>query len=216
MIRHHLADDLVVSYAAGALAEGWSLVVAAHLALCPLCRRRCAIGDNIGGLLLEELAPDAPPEQSWEEVRARLAGATPPVGARDGLAASRVGLPEPVKSYVRRDAGSRKWAAFGRRAYQIPIPTADGSTRARLLRIPAGRSVPEHGHRGRELTLVLSGILCDDPAIFRRGDILDADEALTHKPVAGVGADCICLVVTDAPLRFRSRLIRLVQPLLGI
>ena len=53
-------------------------------------------------------------------------------------------------------------------------------------------------------------------ALFARGDIEDADEDLQHVPTATADADCICLAVTDAPLRFRSWLVRLVQPVLGI
>ena len=44
----------------------------------------------------------------------------------------------------------------------------------------------------------------------------EADEDLTHQPIAGEGEDCICLAVTDAPLRFKSWIVRLVQPVLGI
>ena len=34
--------------------------------------------------------------------------------------------------------------------------------------------------------------------------------------VATPDEDCVCLAVTDAPLKFRSRLLRLIQPMLGI
>ncbi|MEQ8255670.1 MAG: transcriptional regulator, partial [Roseovarius confluentis] len=37
-----------------------------------------------------------------------------------------------------------------------------------------------------------------------------------HTPVAEVGADCICLAVTDAPLRFRGFIPRIAQPFLRI
>lgn len=39
---------------------------------------------------------------------------------------------------------------------------------------------------------------------------------LQHQPHAGAEKDCICLAVTDVPLRFKSLVTRLVQPLLGI
>jgi anti-sigma factor ChrR (cupin superfamily) len=43
-INHHLSDELLLEYAAGNLTEGWSLVVATHMALCVrpaagVCRR---------------------------------------------------------------------------------------------------------------------------------------------------------------------------------
>ncbi|TAG14974.1 MAG: transcriptional regulator, partial [Rhodobacterales bacterium] len=79
-----------------------------------------------------------------------------------------------------------------------------------------GTAVPDHGHRGVELTLVLQGAFADDNARFDRGDIEIADEELEHTPVALSGQDCICLAATDAPLRFRSMLPRLAQPLFRI
>lgn len=219
-IRHHISDDLLVSYAAGSLAEGWSIAVATHLALCPSCRRRLIVAESIGGNLLETMANDAELDDSWTSVRGRLHQApksatatspreTPPAG-RSG------GLPEPLRSYIGGDIDSLKWRPLGRGAYQIPIRTADRETKVRLLRIPAGKPVPEHSHGGRELTLVLSGRFVDGDDVFSRGDLEDADASLTHQPIATPEADCICLAVTDAPLKFRSWIVRAIQPILGI
>lgn len=216
-IRHHLNDDLIVAYAAGSLAEGWSVAVATHLALCPSCRRRLTVAENVGGDLLEDIEADENVDSSWESVRNRLQQKSPkrqPETIRpprpDG------GLPEPLRTYVGGDIETLKWRSLGRGAYQIPIATGDSETMVRLLRIPAGKPVPEHGHGGRELTLVLSGSFMDGDELFGRGDIEDADASLTHQPVATPEADCICLAVTDAPLKFRSWIVRAIQPLLGI
>jgi putative transcriptional regulator len=76
--------------------------------------------------------------------------------------------------------------------------------------------VPSHGHNGRELTLILTGSLCDRDTVLYRGDISETDERTEHEPFAGPGQDCICLAVTDAPLRFKSMFARLLQPLFGI
>jgi putative transcriptional regulator len=76
--------------------------------------------------------------------------------------------------------------------------------------------VPNHGHRGIELTLVLQGAFVDDGGRFARGDIEIADEELDHTPVADDAEDCICLAATDAPLRFSSWVPRLAQPFLRI
>jgi len=87
---------------------------------------------------------------------------------------------------------------------------------ARLLYIPGGVAVPDHGHRGMELTLVLQGAFADSTARFARGDIEIADEALEHTPVAEAGAPCICLAATDAPLRFKTMLPRIAQSVFRI
>ena len=88
--------------------------------------------------------------------------------------------------------------------------------RHRLLFIPAGTTVPDHSHGGMELTLVLKGAFSDEQDRFARGDIEIASEDVQHTPIADISEDCICLAVTDAPLKFKGLLPRLVQPFVGI
>ena len=76
--------------------------------------------------------------------------------------------------------------------------------------------MPDHGHRGLELTLVLQGAFQDEDGYFARGDIEIASEEISHVPVADISEDCICLAVTDAPLKFKGLIPRLAQPFLGI
>lgn len=212
-IRHHIGDDLLLSYAAGNLAEGWSLAIATHLALCPSCRERLAVAEAAGGELLESIAPEPAGGESWAAVKSRLG--TAPAPTRGPRPASAI-LPEPLRSYVGGDIDAIRWKALGTRAAQLRIRTGDRETQVRLLRIPAGKPVPEHGHRGRELTVVLTGAFHDGETLFARGDVEDADPDIEHVPTATPDADCICLAVTDAPLRFKSWLVRALQPVLGI
>lgn len=224
-IRHHVSDTLLAAYATGDLAEGWSLAVATHLSLCPECRQRLKVFEAVAADMMEALPVEDPAvndvNRSWDAMKARLAGAPSgatgaPVARRGERPSGSPTLPEPLRSYVGADAGGLKWKPLGRGAYQVQVATGDQETQVRLLRIPAGRPVPEHSHGGRELTLVLSGSFSDAQGRFGRGDLEEADEELQHQPIAGPEEDCICLAVTDAPLRFRSRFLRLVQPLLGI
>ncbi|HBF32403.1 ChrR family anti-sigma-E factor [Rhizobium sp.] len=220
-VHHQVSDELLLDYASGSLAEGWSLAVATHLALCPQSRARLARIEAAGGALLDIGDVDEKPnlDQAWQSMRARIeasgATMTAPQQQRPKPAATPV-VPEPLRSYLGRDADQLQWKPLGRGAYHIPIQTNDGETSVRLLRIPAGKPVPEHSHGGRELTLVLTGSFHDGHERFARGDLEEADETLEHQPIADKGEDCICLAVTDAPLRFKSRFLRLVQPLLGI
>ncbi len=213
MVVHHLGDELLMSYAAGTLSEGWNIGVATHLSFCPACRDRLDEFETIGGYFLEceEVAPSDP--VGWEDMKKRMAtpeATTPPAPRRyDPL------LPQPLLAYVEA-AGGLKWRSLGSGASQMKVATSDPSTIVRLLKIPAGKPVPEHGHRGRELTLVLAGSFGDSVSVFNRGDVELADDELTHQPIATPGEDCICLAITEAPLRFTSRMMRLIQPFIGI
>lgn len=214
-IRHHINDDLLLAYAAGTLSEGWSLAIACHLTMCPDCRRSLDVAEAAAGTLMEELPTVEGPADSWEQMKARLTAepALPP--AVPVLRAPRAVLPEPLRNYLGGDVDTLKWRNMGT-AKQILIRTGDSGTQARLLRIPAGKPVPEHSHGGRELTVVLTGSFHDEIDTFGPGDIEDADGSLTHQPIAGPEEDCICLAITDAPLKFSSRIVRFVQPFLGI
>lgn len=221
-VQHHISDELLLDYATGNLAEGWSIAVATHLALCPACRDRLSFMEHTGGQILEAtevMAEETSSADSWSAMKAKLqTQSTSPTAAAEPVPAPTdiPVLPEPLRSYLGDDVDRLKWKALGRGAYHIPIKTGDKESQVRLLKIPAGKPVPEHSHGGRELTLVLKGAFTDGEAVFKRGDIEEADETLTHQPVATQDEDCICLAVTDAPLKFKSLLVRLVQPVLGI
>ncbi len=218
-ITHHPNDELLLDYASGALREAWSLAIATHLALCPKCRRSVANFEVLGGDILDGIAPEPVSESTFDAVMACLDKAEdhsdhlPP--ASPGVPEQFV-LPQPLRGYLGGDLSDLQWQRLGLGAYQLLIPTGEPGVTARLLRIPAGRPVPTHSHRGLELTLVLCGAFSDDTGSYGRGDLQEADESLEHQPHAAPGEDCICLAVTDAPLRFKSFAARMVQPLLNI
>ena len=212
-ITHHLTDALLMAYSAGSLPEAFSLTVATHVSLCDECRARLGAFDTVGGALLEaEAAPMSGDSLDATLARIRADGETRrtrPAPRRTGV------LPAPLRDYVGGDLESVRWRPIGMGVKQAILPTATDAT-ARLLYIPAGAAVPDHGHRGTKLTLVLQGAFLDETARFGRGDIEVADQAVEHMPVADIGEDCICLAATDAPLRFRGVIPRLAQPFLRI
>lgn len=212
-IRHHLSDQLLMGYAAGQLPEAFSLVVATHLSLCDDCRARAASFDAIGGALLEEAGEIALGEDALCQALARIES-LPQATRTEPMPPAGI-FPAPLADYVGGDLSAVRWRRVGGGVRQAILSTGKEAT-ARLVFIPAGTAVPDHGHRGMELTLVLQGAFADENDRFDRGDVEIADEEMEHTPVALSGQDCICLAATDAPLRFRGLIPRLVQPLLRI
>jgi putative transcriptional regulator len=213
-IRHHLSDPLLMAYSAGQLPEAFSLVVATHVSLCDECRSRLLAFDAIGGALIDEADEARMAEDSFEATMARISGMPQamPVQASRSMGAV---FPAPLRDYVGGDLSAVKWRSVGMGVRQAILKTESGAT-ARLLHIPAGQAVPDHGHRGMELTLVLQGAFRDTEDRFGPGDVEIATEDLEHTPVAEPGVDCICLAATDAPLRFNRLIPRIAQPFLRI
>jgi len=212
MITHHLSDNLLMAYSAGSLPEAFNLVVATHISVCDECRARLASFDALGGALLDEdtVAMGA---DSLANVLTRIKSeaptAKPAAPGRDAV------LPAPLVDAIGGGLNHVQWRAVGGGVRQAILKTSDKAS-ARLLHIPAGAAVPDHGHHGLELTLVLQGAFRDEDAVFKRGDVEIATEETQHTPIAEPGLDCICLAATDAPLKFRAILPRLAQPFLRI
>ena len=210
-IQHHLSDDLLMGYAASNLPEAFSLAVATHISICDDCRAGLAAYEALGGAIVQDCGTAPLSEGCLAAVMARLDQPAPvkPAPKPAGI------LPAPLAEYVGGGLDRVKWRHLGMGVRQAILPTAKGAT-ARLLHIPAGQAVPDHGHGGMELTVVLQGAFRDDSTRFGRGDVEIATAADQHTPVAELGEDCICLAVTDAPLRFAAFVPRLLQPLFRI
>lgn len=212
MIRHHLSDSLLMAYSAGHLPEAFNLIVATHVSLCDDCRARLGGFDTVGGALLDDSPAEAEVSLSATLARIKRAG---PVSRRPAAPKRPDVLPAPLRDYVGGGVDAVRWRMAGGGVRQAILPTGPGAS-ARLLHIPGGVAVPDHGHRGTELTLVLQGAFRDETDRFGPGDIEIATEDLEHTPIAEMGMDCICLAVTDAPLRFNGLIPRMLQPFLKI
>ena len=208
-INHHIPDELLIAYANGTLGQAYSLVVAAHVSMCDDCRARLGAHQAVGGALLDSAGSEAVSDRARAAVFDQLD--TPVVDAPQ-IRASGI-FPEPVMQAL--GGLPPRWKPLGLGVRQM-ILNHDEEGSARLLYIPGGQAVPDHGHNGLELTLVLQGAFSDETGRFGVGDLEVADGDLEHEPIAEEGEACICLAATDAALRFRSFVPRLLQPIFRI
>lgn len=209
-INHHIPENLMAAYAAGTLGHAFSVVVAAHVSLCLECRARLEAHEHVGGAVLEDISEVSIGADLKSSIMARIdlpAPPEPPRATRSGI------FPAAVMATLK--GRPPKWKPVGGGIRQCIIEErAEGSLR--LLYIPSGRAVPDHGHGGLELTLVLQGSFSDASGAFGVGDVEVAAEDVEHVPIAGEGLPCICLAASDAPLKFRGWLPRLLQPVFRI
>lgn len=219
-IHHHPDDATLMSYSAGALTEGFNLVIAAHLEFCPHCRQRAREAEAVGGALLEAL-PAAPATstglaQVWDKIDQQPAPHPQPQpktirSPRDD------GMPRVLEEYLPHGLSGINWRRLvpGIRQHVFQgLDSAAGTVR--LFAIAPGTSIPQHSHGGSELTLVLKGSYGDEIGRFSPGDLADLDDAVQHQPVADTAEPCICLIATDDKLKFPDVFSRMLQPLVGI
>ncbi|UWQ95578.1 ChrR family anti-sigma-E factor [Rhodobacteraceae bacterium M385] len=218
-IHHSAPDDVLMGYATGTLAKAFDLVLATHVSLSDDARARLETFEALGGAVLDDMDAEdleaAPVDEvSFEQTMAKILGG--PLSDRKTPTTAIAGtFPRPLQIVVGGDEDAVQWRSLGGGVKQCVLHSDDNGT-ARLLLIPAGRAMPVHSHNGAEMTLVLKGAFRDEGGVFARGDLEVADTQVTHQPIADPGEDCICLVATDAKLKFQSLLPRLAQPFIGI
>jgi len=192
-----------MSFAAGALLAALSAVAAAHTDMCPRCRREVAALERLGGAVMADLSPVAL-ERSEPVQAAAMPADTRELSLRTGNGE----VPGPIAPLVGGGLDAVAWRWLGPGVWDHPLPLT-GAGKLRLLKVAPGHGIPEHGHGGAELTLVLRGSFNDETGRYARGDIADLDETVEHQPVVPPGAsDCICLIASETPERFHGLITR--------
>jgi len=214
-ISHHLSDVTLQDYAAGSLDQSMEVVIACHLTLCPSCRKKSALADSVGGLLLAEGESSAPRVSALEllsqaQVKQPTANSTnAQVGPSD--------VPRALARLLPDNLQGVPWRPIAPGIKQFNLTNKSRKEGAfKLLHLAPGVVLSEHTHHDRELTLVLQGSYQDEIGRFKRGDIADLDENVVHQPVVDTDEPCIALIATLSPVRYSGIFGRLLQPFVGI
>lgn len=212
-ISHHFDDATLIAYSSGTLNKGMALLVESHVEMCEHCMEQVQTSNRIGGDLLRQIEPVAMKSGSLDQVLSMLDDVEPEVPAVSRSRNSEV--PASLVEYIGDDLNALDWKTMGLGVQQYDLKLG-GTGAARLLRIQPGVSVPHHTHTGSELTLILRGSYSDEIGRFQVGDVADLDDQLEHQPIVDTEHECICLIATDAPLKFSGLMGKLVQPFIGL
>ena len=213
-ITHHLDDATILAFAAGTVGEAHGIVVASHVAMCPTCRSAFRNAESLGGGILSAQSEAAVSDLCRAATLASLDAVMTP-------------KPQPKKQGDLPLALSRalggismaeiKWRKKAPGVAVFDVPLSKGTkTKLKLMRLGHGRAMPEHGHGGEELTLILKGSYHDHMGRFAPGDVADLDHEIEHQPIVDSDEDCICVVAFETQAKFKSIWARLAQPFVGI
>jgi putative transcriptional regulator len=211
MSRHPAPEELLLDYAAGALAQGPALAVALHVALDPAARRAVQRLNALGGALMEDEAAARLDDAALERTLARLDNVA--VDPRPVPPARRPGFewaPPPLARHIGADA---RWRNVLGGFEEIRLRLPGESQRVSLLRLRPGRGLPVHRHSGTEYTVVLQGGYTDSTGNYGVGDFAVGPGPEQHEPIADPGDPCIALIVVEKPVVLTGPFGRWLNPL---
>jgi len=239
MILYHPDSRFLTDFASANLPLSESVCVSAHLEFCGKCRAHVQQLTEIGGHLLTRLQPGELEPDSFERLMARVADGHLQLDSLSSAGATVLPQPVPRKTdelesaprtrtsrgiggvflprALRRLAGgglhNLSWVQLGNALRVAPLFIAGEKRETAIYDIKAGGRMPEHEHRGEEITVLLKGSFSDADGSYCQGDFVVRNAGEPHQPTATQDMDCICLVSLERPVKPRAFLYRLFEPL---
>lgn len=235
MISYHPDSRFLTDFASANLSLAEAVCVSAHLEFCGKCRAHVQQLKDVGAFLLTQLEPEELETDSFAQLMSKIGGvdnATPvpaPIaesalskGVSDkddavprqdaARALVDVVLPRSLRRLARGGLHNLHWAQLGKTLRVAPLPILGESRETAIFDIKAGGRMPEHEHRGEEITVLLKGSFSDADGSYSRGDFVVRNAGEAHQPTATQDTDCICLVCLERPVRPRGLFYRLIEP----
>lgn len=198
-IKHHPDISTLMTCSAGATPEALCAVVVSHLSMCPECLKQMGKLEKIGVAMFSGLEPAEMEHEAPVPQARSLAFET------HGAVRQRtqdVQVPAPLVERLGDRLDEINWETLwpGVEHYHVPLsPGAEGDLR--LFRLAAGQSIPEHGHIGEELTIVLMGRCHDGTRELEVGDFSDLDDGDRHM-VTARESGCLLLIASEGRPQF--------------
>jgi len=228
LANFHPSDNLLVEYASGTLDWGLSIMVSAHLSTCAECRHKVRNLNCVGGAMISSSPSSSVDDQSFAKVMERIRAhstmvkeqlkpqALDTVISDTTLSESKAveGIP-PVLQKLLPQNKRLTWKRVSSSLHESQLQTGQNKYKLCFHKIKRGGKVVEHDHRGVEVTLVLKGSFSDEKATYIPGDFLVRQPGEVHRPIATQNKDCLCISLTDAPVKITGLLGKLINPFLS-
>ena len=233
--QHHPDNNLLTEFVTGSMDDAQAIAISAHLHYCPRCRGQVAAYNAIGGALLSEgIAPEKSPalETEKHEYKNEIVS---PLSFEQLMSAiekterqSNTEEPAPIQDtttinndlpkVVRKMLGDQQphWKRIARGLKSANLVSGQNKYGIYLKKINAGCRVPEHNHRGSEITIVLKGSISDENGVYHQGDFIIQQAGDVHHPRASSNEDCLCLSIEEAPIKLTGMFSRLLNPFLRV
>ena len=220
MITHHPKFELIQSFVNGDLPASISAGIAIHAEMCSKCRDQIAqLTDHVAEVSFEDTASSTHAaydnsNTALLNVDDMIANITQSDEIFEATPQAQQTVEFSEKSFVLPKALNNM--ELGKTASIGPLSRArilldEDEIRASLLRMEPGGSVPEHTHKGFELTLLLDGSFDDENGKYVKGDFIVLDGSHQHHPISEEG--CICYTVANDALHFTQGINKLLNPI---
>ena len=201
-IQYHPDIDLLLKYSTGQLEPGLAIAIGIHHQECESCRQKVQDIESIGGSTLESLSDENTPMDGFEMLLNDI-DTMPQIESSSDYEICAVAERDlsMVEQLGQRRFDGIQWQKMSKNISRAQIEIDDFKYKMELFKFQPDAKIPKHTHLGNEYTLVLQGDFSDKAGQYKCGEFIAQNQSNEHQPVAGKEG-CICLAITDAPLKF--------------
>lgn len=241
MIKHHPKFELIQSYVNGELPASLAAGISIHAQMCPLCQEKIMqLTDAVAERLFEQNVEPSinqkaePLAQQTAMNSMALDGSEASIcdNMFDKMFDEMVNNITASNDIATVTTHAPKTITFKGNEYQLPtalqhmtlgkpaqigkltrsrIQLNEGEIHTSLLHIAPSGGVPEHTHKGFELTLLLEGEFSDEQGDYVAGDFIMLDGRHQHNPISAKG--CLCYTVANGALHFTKGINKILNPI---
>jgi putative transcriptional regulator len=221
MIKHHPKFELIQSFVNGDLPASLSAGISIHAGMCPVCQQKISLlTDQVAKLNFDES-----PTTVFE-------------GDLATQELSAINVDDMINAITESDnidvmqAVKTKTVNFRNKSYELPsvlnnmmlgktahigklarrrVQLDENEIHTNLLHMEPNGSVPQHTHKGFELTLLLEGSFHDEEGEYVKGDFIMLDGQHLHNPISSSG--CLCYTVANDSMHFTQGINKLLNPI---
>jgi putative transcriptional regulator len=213
MINFHPTHEQLVKFAAGNCPASSALMISAHIDMCAQCRSATQHSQAL--LAIAALSEETPLGNEYANMMSDitlLPAAESPVATNQASTLELDGrhftLPRALRRY---QSHTGNWSRLAGKLWQAPVDLGNDA-KANFIYMEKGGKVPEHTHKGTELTLVIDGQYSDGLAEYDCGDFTLMGGTDRHLPHSEADEGCLVFTIVDQPLHFTSGIARLLNP----
>lgn len=216
MISFHPKFIDLQAFSAGNCEPAKALMISAHVDMCPQCQSDCIeIQAQLAKDVFTVQSVSTPLDDDYLGMLSKITDL--PVAKTEMTELNNASieldgkffeLPRALKRYAKNTGN---WSKLVGKLWQAPVDLGDIG-KANFMYMEKGGRVPEHTHKGTEMTLVIDGQYGDGINEYDCGDFTLLNNQHKHLPHSEADDGCLVFTIVDQPLHFTSGIARLLNP----
>lgn len=212
MTQWHPSSDQLIEFSSGSSSSAMSIAVSTHLHFCQECRRQVSDYESTAAVMFTFQDQVELEDNSFETLMARI-NAAPQKQLRMSKP-SPTRFPPVIEKLINHDTESLAWQKPMKNLRVSRIMKDESGMILGLHHMKSGGKVPNHAHRGNEISVVIEGGFSDAMGSYGPGDFIHLSTEHNHSPQADADGDCWLLSLVEAPVKLTGPLGWVINPFL--